>query len=62
MPKVDPRNKVSAIAHAIVNRVLSDHTTRNIFGNVNYAKTFIEGTAVNVLHGCIPGGRMPSGS
>jgi hypothetical protein len=49
MPKVHPRNKVGAIIHAIMNRVLSNHTTRNICGIVNYAKTFIQSTVVNVF-------------
>jgi hypothetical protein len=35
MPKVDPRNKVGAIVHAIANRVLSNPTAENIYGNVN---------------------------
>jgi hypothetical protein len=62
MPKVNPRNKVGAIVHSVMNRVLSNHTRRNIYGNVNYAKTFIQGTVVNVFDGHMPGGRMPSGS
>ena len=62
MPKVDPRNEVGAIVHTVSNRVLSDHTAKNIYGNVNYAKTFLQGTVVNVFGGCAPGGRMSSGS
>jgi hypothetical protein len=50
MPKVDPRNKVGT-----TNRVLSDHTTKNIYSNVNYAKTFLQGTVIRE-------GRIPSGS
>ena len=50
MPKVDPRNKVGAIVHAVSNIILSDHTTKNIYGNVNYAKTFLQGTVMNVFH------------
>ena len=46
MPKVDPRNEVGAIVHAVSNRVLSDHTTKNIYGNVNNAKTFLQGTVI----------------
>ena len=57
MPKVDPRNEVGAIAHAISNRVLSNHTAKNIYGNVNYAKTFLQGTVVNVFDGRAPGGK-----
>ena len=49
MPKVDPRNKVGAIVHAVSNIILSDHTTKNIYGNVNYAKTFLQGTVMNVF-------------
>ena len=55
MPKVNPRNKVGAIVHSVMNRVLSNHTRRNIYGNVNYAKTFIQGTVVNVFDGHVPG-------
>ena len=63
MPKVDPRNEVGAIVHAVSNRVLSDHTAKNIFGNVNYAKTFLQGTVIHVFDGRTPGGGgMPSGS
>jgi hypothetical protein len=56
MPKVDPSNEVGAILHAIVNRVLSNRTGRNIYGNVKYAKTFIQGTVMNVFNGCMPRG------
>jgi len=35
--KKDLRNEVGAIVHAVANRALSDHTAKNIFGNVNYA-------------------------
>jgi len=57
MPKVNLRNKVGAIVHAISNRVLSDHTAKNIYGNINYAKTFLQGTVVNVFDGRAPGGK-----
>ena len=57
MPKVDPRNEVGAIVHAISNRVLSDHTAKNIYGNVNYAKTFLQGTVMNVFDGRAPRGK-----
>jgi hypothetical protein len=57
MPKVDLRNEVGAIVHAVSNRVLSDHTTKNIYGNVNYAKTFLQGTVVNDFDGRAPGGK-----
>ena len=57
MPKVDPRNEVGTIIHAISNRVLSDHTTKNIYNNVNYAKTFLQGTVVNVFDGRARGGK-----
>jgi hypothetical protein len=55
MPKVNLRNKVGAIIHAVSNRVLSNHTAKNIYGNVNYAKTFL-------FDGCMPGGKNASGS
>jgi len=57
MPKVDPRNEVGAIVHAVSNRVLSDHTAKNIYGTVNYAKMFLQGTVVNVFDGRAPGGK-----
>jgi hypothetical protein len=57
MPKVDPWNKVGAILHTVSNRVLNDHTPNNIYGNINYAKTFLQGTVVNVFDGRAPGGK-----
>ncbi len=35
---------MGAIVHAVLNRALSDLTKKNIFGNVNYAKHFFQGT------------------
>jgi hypothetical protein len=55
MPKVDPRNKVGVIVHPISKNVLGNHTMKNIYRNVNYAKTFTQGTIVNVFDGCVPG-------
>jgi hypothetical protein len=49
MPKASPRNKVGVIVHAILKNVLSNHTAKNIYGNENYSKTFIQSTG---------GGRM----
>ncbi len=57
MPKVDPRKEVGAIVHAVSNRVLSNHAAKNIKGNVNYAKTFLQGTVVNVFDRRTPGGK-----
>ena len=57
MPKVDPRNEVGGIVRTISNRVLSDHTVKNIYGNVNYANAFLQGTVVNVFDGRTPGGK-----
>jgi len=57
MPKVDPRNEVGAIVHAVSNRVLSKKTAKNIYGNINYAKMFLQGTVINVFDGCTPGGK-----
>ena len=57
MSKVDPRNKVGVIVHAVSNRILSNHTVKNIYGYVNYANTFFQGTVVNVFDGCAPGGK-----
>jgi hypothetical protein len=53
MPKKkDPRNEVGVIGYAVVDKVLSDHTAKNIFGNVNYAKHFFQGTVVGFFDGC----------
>ena len=57
MPKVNPRNKVGAIIHAISNRVPGDHAAKNIYGNVNYAKMILQGTVVNLFDGRVPGGK-----
>jgi hypothetical protein len=51
------RNEVGAIVHAVANRALSDHTAKNIFGNVNYAKHFLQGTVVGFFDGRAPGGK-----
>ncbi len=53
--KVDGRNEVGAIIHTVANRVLSNHTAKNIFGNVNYSKHFLQGTVVGVFGGHAPG-------
>ena len=53
----DPRNEVGAIIHAVANRALSDHTAKSIFGNVNYAKYFLQGTVVGFFDGRAPGGK-----
>ncbi len=54
----DLRNEVGAIVHAVANRgALSDHTAKNIFGNVNYAKHFLQGTVVGFFDGHAPGGK-----
>ena len=57
LTKKDPRNEVGAIVHAVANRALSDHTAKNIFGNVNYAKHFLQGTVVGFFDGRAPGGK-----
>jgi hypothetical protein len=55
--KKDPRDKTGAIIHAVTNRVLSDHTAKNIYGNVNYCKYFMQGTVIDVFDGRAPGGK-----
>jgi hypothetical protein len=55
--KKDPRNEVGAIVHTVANRALRDNTAKNIFGNVNYAKYFLQGTVVGVFDGCALGGK-----
>ncbi len=38
---------------------MGDHTVKNVYGHVNYATTFIQGTVVNVSNGrVLGGGRM----
>jgi hypothetical protein len=55
--KKDLRNEVGAIVHAVANRALSDHTSKNIFGNVNYAKLCLQGTVMGFFDGRAPGGK-----
>jgi hypothetical protein len=55
--KKDPRNEVGVIVHAVANRALSDHTAKNIFGNANYAKHFLQGTVMVFFNGRAPGGK-----
>jgi hypothetical protein len=52
-----PENKVGVIDHAFSKIVLGIHTTKNVYENVNYAKTFMQGTIVNVFDGHKPGGK-----
>ncbi len=55
MPKVNLRNKVSVIVHAVSKNVPGNHTAKTVYGKVNYAKTFIKGTIMNVLNGRVLG-------
>ena len=55
--KKDPRDKEGTIVHALVKLALGEHTAKNIFGNVDYNKTFIQGTVMNVFDGCKPNGK-----
>jgi hypothetical protein len=55
--KKDPRDKTGTIIHAVANRVLSNHTAKNIYGNVNYCKYFMQGTVVDVFNERAPGGK-----
>ena len=48
---------MGAIVHVVANRALSNHTAKNIFGNVNYAKHFFRGTVVGFFDGRTPGGK-----
>ena len=48
---------MGAIVHAVSNRVPGDHAAKNIYGNVNYAKMFLQGTVLNVFDGRAPGGK-----
>ncbi len=56
MPKVNPRNKVGVIVHAVLKNILGNHTMKNVSGNINYMKTFIRGNIVNVFNRHITGG------
>ena len=42
--KKDPRNEVGAIVHAVANRVLSDHTAKNIFVFAGHRRGFLRWT------------------
>ena len=59
--KKDPnqRDKEGVIVHALTltKWALGEHTTKNIFGNVDYNKTFIQGIIVNVFDGHKPNGK-----
>jgi hypothetical protein len=57
LTKKDPRDKTGAIIHTAANRVLSNHTVKNIYGNVNYCKYFMQGTVIDVFNGHAPGGK-----
>jgi hypothetical protein len=57
MPKVDLRNKVGVIVHAILKNILGNHTMKKVYGNVNHTKTFIQGTIMIVFNRPIPGGK-----
>jgi hypothetical protein len=46
MAKVHPRNKAGVIVHANSKIIPSNHTAKNVYGNVNYAKTFIQGSGM----------------
>ncbi len=48
---------MGVIVHAISKIVLGNHTTKNIYGIVNYAKTFVQSTIVNVFDGHVLGGK-----
>ena len=48
---------MGAIVQAVLNRVLSDHTAKNIYGNVNNAKTFLQDAVINVFDERTPGGK-----
>ncbi len=55
--KKDPRDKESAIDHALAKWALCKPTAKNMFGNVDYNKTFVQGTVVNVFDGGKPNGK-----
>ena len=55
--KKDPRDKEGAIVHALAKWALGKPTAKNIFGNVDYNKTLVQGTVVNVFDGRKPNGK-----
>ena len=55
--KKNPRDKEDSIVHALAKWVLGKHTAKNIFGNIDYNKTFIEGTVINVFDRHKPNGK-----
>jgi hypothetical protein len=58
--KKDPRDEKGVIVHALSKWAVGEHTARNIFGNVDYNKTFMEGTVVNVFDGHAMGAKNSS--
>ena len=47
----NPRDKEGTIVHALTKWALGEHTAKNIFRNVDYNKTFIQGTNIYVFDG-----------
>jgi hypothetical protein len=58
--KKDPRDEEGVIVHALSKWAVGEHTAGNIFGNVDYNKTFMEGTVVNVFDGRATGAKNAS--
>jgi hypothetical protein len=54
MSKVNPRNEVGVIVHAVSKIVLGNYTAKISYRNVNYAKEIIQGTIMNVFNGRMP--------
>jgi hypothetical protein len=44
--KRDPRDEEGTIVHALTKWALGEHTAKNIFGSIDYNKTFIQGTVI----------------
>ena len=55
--KKDPWDKEGAIVHALMKWALGEHIAKHIFGDVDYNKTFIQGTVVNVFDRRKPNGK-----
>ena len=47
MPPVDLRNVVGETVHTLANRVLGNHSVKNIYGNTNWCKYLMEVNIVN---------------
>jgi hypothetical protein len=57
--EVDPKERCGAVVHATANRVLGDKPAKNIYGNVNYCKHFLQGIVEEAVDRRKEGGKVP---